>query len=546
MKPLKLLLVEDSEDDAALLLLHLRQGGYNVRCKRVETASAMHDALRGESWDLVISDYVMPQFTGLAALAVFQEHELDIPFIILSGHIGEDTAVAAMKAGAHDYLMKDNLARLVPAVERELAEARMRQERSVSQEKLGIEHTFRKTIEASIPSGIAVIDSEGRQGYVNPAFCAMVGWSERDLVGAKAPFAYWPREDLAQMTEAFEQMRSGKAPPNGFELRFRRHDKELIDVLLQVKPLTDARGGVSGWLCAATDITDVKRAQEALREAHDQLELRVQQRTADLAAAYAELRSAVQARKRLEHDLLEITERERRRIGVELHDDLGQRLTGIAFMLKSLELNLKKKKIKDAQSAGKIHSLFTEAMNHAKDVARHLTSLNVQEETLPSALKRLAGQVRTMFKIDCSFRCEGKIPLLPENTVQQLYKIAQEAVTNAIRHAKAGKVQVKLTRRGDNLLLTIRNNGLPLPAMKDQRPGVGLRIMHYRANLVSASLQVKGSPRQGTIVTCLLPLASSPDEARAESNKHEARRRLPGPAPEAGSDAGASREDTRC
>src|SRR4051812_35168197 len=108
MKPLKLLLVEDSEDDAALLLLRLRQGGYHVHCERVETASTMHDALRREPWDLVISDYVMPQFTGLAALAALQEHDLDIPFIIVSGHIGEDTAVAAMKAGAHDYLMKDN------------------------------------------------------------------------------------------------------------------------------------------------------------------------------------------------------------------------------------------------------------------------------------------------------------------------------------------------------------------------------------------------------------------------------------------------------
>jgi signal transduction histidine kinase len=218
------------------------------------------------------------------------------------------------------------------------------------------------------------------------------------------------------------------------------------------------------------------------------------------------LQNAVQARKRLEQELLDITERERRRIGVELHDDLGQQLTGIAFMLKSLELNLKKKKIKEADSAAQIHSRFTHAMNHAKDVARHLTSLNVHEQNLRAALKSMAAQVRDMFNISCTFRCMGDIPPQPENTVQQLYKITQEAVTNAIRHGKAKRVQVKLGRMNDKLVLSIRNTGRPFPSLKDQRPGVGLRIMHYRANLIGASLEVKPSPGGGAVVVCLVPV----------------------------------------
>lgn len=506
MKSLKLLLVEDSEEDAILLLLRLRQGGYKVHCERVDTAPAMRAALQRERWDIVISDYVMPQFSGLAALEILKRQGADIPFIIVSGHIGEDTAVAAMKAGAHDYLMKDNLARLLPAVERELAEAEIRQARRQSEEELLVEHTFRKTIESSIPSGIAVVDLNRRQTYVNPGFCAMVGWSERELVGSKPPFVYWPQEDQAQIAKIFDQIMAGNAPGNGIELRFRRRDGERFYVFIQVKALIDSHQVVSGWVWSATEITELKRAEEALREAHDELELRVQQRTADLAAAYAELRTAIDARKRLEHELLDITERERRRIGLELHDDLGQRLTGIAFMLKGLELNLKKTNLKEAQHAAKIHALFTDAMNHAKDVARHLTSLNVKEQSLPSALKRLGGQVRTMFKIDCSFCAQGAIPSLPENFVQQLYKISQEAVTNAIRHAKADKVLMKLTRQSDKVVLSIRNNGLPFPAMQNERPGVGLRIMHYRANLVGASLEIKSLGRQGTVVSCSLPL----------------------------------------
>ena len=127
--PLRVLLIEDSENDAELLLRELRRGGYAPEIERVETPEGLDDALARQSWNLIISDYAMPRFNGLQALKITQEKGFDIPFIIVSGSIGEDVAVAAMKAGAHDYLMKDNLARLLPAIARELREARMRQER---------------------------------------------------------------------------------------------------------------------------------------------------------------------------------------------------------------------------------------------------------------------------------------------------------------------------------------------------------------------------------------------------------------------------------
>src|SRR3990172_4461328 len=128
-KPLCLLIIEDSEDDALLLLRELRRGGYGPVFERVETPEAMRSALEKKQWDLVISDYVMPRFSGTAALELLKESGLDLPFIIVSGNIGEDTAVEAMKAGVHDYIIKGNLTRLVPAVERELHEAESRRER---------------------------------------------------------------------------------------------------------------------------------------------------------------------------------------------------------------------------------------------------------------------------------------------------------------------------------------------------------------------------------------------------------------------------------
>ena len=121
---LRILLIEDSEDDAELLLRELRRAGYIPSAKRVASAAAVTAALDSESWDLIISDYVMPGFDGLEALALYRERRLDVPFIVVSGHIGEEIAVSAMQAGADDYLMKDRMARLVPAVARALQKRR--------------------------------------------------------------------------------------------------------------------------------------------------------------------------------------------------------------------------------------------------------------------------------------------------------------------------------------------------------------------------------------------------------------------------------------
>ena len=136
-KLLRVLIVEDSEDDAELLAIELKRGGYQLIYQRVETKADMEAALEQQiSWDMVLADYALPYFSAIAALELLKDYNLDLPFIIVSGKIGEDTAIAAMKAGAHDYLLKGKLARLVPAVERELREAILRQEHRQAQERL--------------------------------------------------------------------------------------------------------------------------------------------------------------------------------------------------------------------------------------------------------------------------------------------------------------------------------------------------------------------------------------------------------------------------
>ena len=505
-RPLRVLLVEDSDNDAALLELALQKAGFQPKCERVETSKGLAKALAGHAWDLIIADYVLPAFDGLSALAQVKQHGLDLPVIIVSGHITDDTAVAAMKAGAHDYVMKDNLARLGPAVERELRDAEVRRARRQTERKLWEEHAFRQAIELSVPSGIAVVDLDGTQTYVNPAFCHMVGWTEAELLGAKAPLLYWPPEEVETIAAAFADIVGKQNLSGRLELRFRRRDETRFSALVLLTALRDHFDNVSGWLSSITDITQLKNAEAELRRSHEELEVRVQQRTAALSAANAQLQAAMAERRRLEHELLEITEKERRRIGLDLHDDLGQKLSGVALMAKGLQVKLARQRSPDAKEARQIHALIQQAMSHTSDVAHDLATLEVQEKDLPSALSDLAARAKVSFRVSCRLKVEGKIPPLEPPVVRQLYKIAQEALTNAIKHGKARQIQIALANSNRQIRLTVRNDGVPFPSAVGRDAGMGLRIMNYRAHIIGGSVQVKPGRPAGTVVSCTVPM----------------------------------------
>ncbi len=160
--PLHVLIVEDSEIDARLLILELKHGGFEPLHERVETADALRAALRNTSWDIILCDYSLPDLTGLEALAILKETGSDIPFIIISGAIGEEVAVETMKAGAHDYIMKDRRQRLLPAVERELREAAMRREHRQVEAALWEEQRRSREIAERLAGELAVIAEIGR------------------------------------------------------------------------------------------------------------------------------------------------------------------------------------------------------------------------------------------------------------------------------------------------------------------------------------------------------------------------------------------------
>src|SRR5437762_9549974 len=181
--PLRVLIIEDSEFDARILVNTLRQGGYQPVFLRVETAEAMRTALKEQQWDMILSDYNMPSFSAPAALSIVQESGLDLPFIIISGGIGEDVAVAAMKAGANDYLMKGNLARLAPAVERELREAEIRAARRRAEEALRESEQRYRLLWENSTDAVVLVDSESLIQFANPAVEEIFGYKSSELAG---------------------------------------------------------------------------------------------------------------------------------------------------------------------------------------------------------------------------------------------------------------------------------------------------------------------------------------------------------------------------
>ncbi|MBI3045516.1 MAG: response regulator [Betaproteobacteria bacterium] len=209
--PLRVLLVEDFEDDALLILRELSRGGYEPSHRRVDTAAAMRLVLDAEPWDVVISDYSMPQFTGIAALELLASRGLDIPFIIVSGAIGEETAVAAMKAGAHDYVMKSSLGRLVPAVRRELRDAEIRRARRRSESAL---HEAHRRLQALSSRMMQIQETERRtiahelHDEIGQALTAVkINLQTLLLRAGTGPGAGPVRESIAIVEQALEQVR---------------------------------------------------------------------------------------------------------------------------------------------------------------------------------------------------------------------------------------------------------------------------------------------------------------------------------------------------
>ncbi|HEX7124878.1 MAG TPA: response regulator [Thermodesulfobacteriota bacterium] len=259
--PLRVLMVQDSEDDLRLVERQLRQGGYEPLLHRVDTPEAMAEALRERTWDVVIADYGLPRFSALAALKLLHEQRLDLPFLVVSGRIGEATAVAAMKAGAHDYIMKDNLARLVPAIEREIREAAGRRERRRAEARLRASEARYRTLFESALDAIAVWAESRRLVDANRAYCDLVGTSRDDLLGEwHTPADAVAPEDRERFEAALGELESTGALRGEFAIASRDGGRRLVDVI-------GMRSAPGLFLSIMRDITERRSLERQLQQA---------------------------------------------------------------------------------------------------------------------------------------------------------------------------------------------------------------------------------------------------------------------------------------
>jgi two-component system, NtrC family, response regulator AtoC len=263
---LRVLVVEDSEDDALLTVNELELAGFEVQFKRVETADAMRSALSSDGWDLVLADYRMPHFSGKQALELVRDHGRDIPFILVSGKIGEETAVEAMKAGAHDYVMKDNLARLVPAVQRELREAEIRRERRRASEALRQSEERFRTVFETATDCIFIRDRNMRYTHVNPAMEKAFGLPASKVVGRTAEDLFSP-EQTASFAESNKRVLNGEIVDKKHILTCKGINFTFHTILV---PLRNAAGEVAGACGISRDISHLEKMEFHPREKIDQ------------------------------------------------------------------------------------------------------------------------------------------------------------------------------------------------------------------------------------------------------------------------------------
>ncbi|HEY3762298.1 MAG TPA: sensor histidine kinase [Verrucomicrobiae bacterium] len=240
---------------------------------------------------------------------------------------------------------------------------------------------------------------------------------------------------------------------------------------------------------------------------YKELEDRVRERTSALTEEMAK-------RRRLEKELLETSEREQRRIGHDLHDSLCQHLTGTALAGQVLEDKLADKALPETAAANRVVYLIEEAIGMTRSIARGLNPLEMQAVGIEDHFQDMATNISEQFNIICKFECPQPVPLRDPAVITHLYRITQEAITNAIRHGKARCINVGLDAADGEIVLTVTDDGAGFRENQNSRhDGMGLHIMAYRASMIGATINIERLPTQGTRVTCTLPAVSEENHA---------------------------------
>jgi PAS domain S-box-containing protein len=420
----------------------------------------------------------MPELGGLETLSIMRKKCPDTPCLIVSGKIDEETAVTAMRGGARDYIMKDNLKRLGPAIERELQEAEVRKDRNRIGEKLEeSEDKYRRIVETA-SEGIAMIQPDGTIDFVNAKFAGMVGEKVAALTG-KQILDYIDNE--YRQFGADRLMACDQETGESYEVKAHRQDGTPFWVNINSTPFYNARGRRIGNIGFFTDITEQKQLRDE--------------------------------RERFTKRLIEVQEEERNRISRELHDDTAQWLALLTLEMDDV-INRGKHLPEDTLTRlRKLRETTEKALQEVRRFSHELRPSVLEHFGLAAALELIVEESNvsdTLLKTETKLNIAGVEKRLPEEQELVLFRIAQESLSNIRKHAKATEACVNLNYSNSVVTLRVTDNGQGFDTRRKSvdsiGSGLGLVGMRERAQLIGGSLTVRSMPGKGTTVSIKVPV----------------------------------------
>jgi two-component system sensor histidine kinase UhpB len=497
---LRVLCVEDCEDDVALIERELIRDGYKPFIERVDTPGTMNAALREHTWDLVLADWTMPKFSAIFALEMLKSKGLDLPFIIVSGSIGEDAATAAMRAGAHDYVMKSSLRRLVPVIQRELRETMDRQARKLAEERVAAAEERLRLATRATNDALWDWNISMQRLHWGEGFQSLFGFHLHELSpGVESWYDHLHPEEKERVIATRYAVINGSGETWSDQYRFCRADGTYAYVLDRGYVLRDNEGWAVRAIGALTDLTKQKRAEM------------------EITAAYVRLRD-------LTCRLESVKEEERRRIARELHDEFGQLLTGLKLDLSSLGKQLARDGVSSRPEVmEKLEGMAMLVDNSIQLVRKLASSLRPTILDDLGLIPALQWQARE-FEARAGFPCEivmsedlAQRKLDPDRS-SAIFRIAQELLTNVMRHAHASHARLALHEKPNGWLLEVSDNGRGIAEKDYINPTtLGLRGMQERVALFSGTLEFHGELGKGTTVRVWMPQRSDHGEAFSDA-----------------------------
>ncbi len=366
------------------------------------------------------------------------------------------------------------------------------------------EERYRLLVDGAREYAIFMLDPANQIIYWSAGAERVFGWKAEEALGQCGEIVFTP-EDRAIKREEKEiaiALRDGAASDRRWHLR---KDGTRIWVDGVMRRLDDEQGQHRAFAKIARDATEERLAADALQKSRDELELRVQERTVELTATNQVLENEIDQRSELEREILLISEREKRRIGQDLHDSLCQELAATAFVLESNAQRLGKTSKTQARAFSDAAKMVNDNVGLARDLARGMHPVELSAGGLANALREMAYRAHTP-KITCRFVCPRPVQVNDEAIALSLFRIAQEALNNTLKHAQPTNITISLkcVKRLITLIITDDGGGFGLD---DPTDGLGIHIMKYRAQSVGGTLEAKSSKGDGTSIICAVPAA---------------------------------------